>query len=402
MAIGPGSRVGPYEIIAPIGEGGMGKVWRAHHIELERDDALKVLPEAFAADPERVARFQREARVLALLNHPNIAHVHGVESADGLKALVMELVEGPTLADRIAQGPLPLDETLPIARQIAEALEGAHEQGIIHRDLKPANIKVREDGTVKVLDFGLAKLVEAGGPVGGMGPVGADGFSQSPTIRSPVMTGVGMLLGTAAYMSPEQARGKTVDKRADIWAFGCVLYEMLTGKRAFDEEDVSLTLSKVLQREPDLEALPRDSPARIRRTLELCLKKDLRQRAADIHDVRLALEGAFETAPAAGAASMRPTGMWRAAAVPVAALVVGAAAAGTAMWFATRPASRRQEHDSRGCDTRWVRQSCHHARWLAHPVSGRGAARGARPGSGRSYGPHQSEPAAGSIGVRLA
>src|SRR5262245_56422603 len=223
MSRGPGTRLGPYEIAALIGEGGMGRVWRAHHAALNRDDALKVLPEAFASDPDRLARFRREAQVLASLNHPNIAHVYGLEQADGLQALVMELVEGPTLAERIAQGPLPIDEALHTAKQITEALEAAHDQGIIHRDLKPANIKLRPDGTVKVLDFGLAKAL---GPVADS-PAAA---TMSPTITSPaMMTGVGVLLGTAAYMSPEQARGKAVDKRADIWAFGCVLFEMLTG-----------------------------------------------------------------------------------------------------------------------------------------------------------------------------
>src|SRR6185503_440999 len=237
MPIGLGSRIGPYEITALIGEGGMGKVWRAHHTGLKRDDALKVLPDAFASDPDRLARFQREAQVLASLNHPNIAHVHGLEQADGVQALVMELVEGPTLADRIAQGPIPVDEALPIAKQIAEALEAAHEQGIIHRDLKAANIKVRSDGAVKVLDFGLAKTLE---PVSGT-PIDA---TASPTITSPaMMTNVGVILGTAAYMSPEQARGKAVDRRSDIWAFGCVLYEMLTGQRAFDGEDIAVTLA---------------------------------------------------------------------------------------------------------------------------------------------------------------
>ena len=208
MPIGAGSRLGPYEVTALIGEGGMGKVWRAHHTALKRDDALKVLPDAFASAPERLARFRREAQVLASLNHPNIAHVHGLEQSDGVQALVMELVEGPTLADRIAQGPIPVDEALVIAKQIAEALEATHEQGIIHRDLKPANINLRPEGTVKVLDFGLAKALE---PASG---THLDA-TASPTITSPaMMTGVGMLLGTAAYMSPEQARGKPVDKRS--------------------------------------------------------------------------------------------------------------------------------------------------------------------------------------------
>src|SRR5687767_4114874 len=207
MAIGPGSRIGPYEVTALIGQGGMGKVWRAHHTALKRDDALKVLPDAFASDPERLARFRREAQVLASLNHPNIAHVYGLEQSDGVQALVMELVEGPTLADRIAQEPIPVDEALPIAKQIAEALEAAHERGIIHRDLKPANIKVRADGTVKVLDFGLARAMD---------PIrSAPNVSQSPTITTPAMTHAGMILGTAAYMSPEQAKGRAVDKRSD-------------------------------------------------------------------------------------------------------------------------------------------------------------------------------------------
>jgi serine/threonine protein kinase len=227
--IGPGARLGPFEIQSAIGAGGMGEVYRATDTNLKRAVAIKVLPESVATDRDRLARFQREAEVLASLNHPNVAAVYGLERSDGVTALVMELVEGPTLADRITQGAVPLDEALPIAKQIAEALEAAHEKGIIHRDLKPANIKVRPDGTVKVLDFGLAKALEA--------PSTAISATQSPTITSPaMMTGVGVLLGTAAYMSPEQARGKAVDKRSDVWAFGCVLYEMLTGHRAFDGE----------------------------------------------------------------------------------------------------------------------------------------------------------------------
>jgi serine/threonine protein kinase len=203
----------------------MGEVWRAHHTALKRDDALKVLPDAFVSDAERLARFQREAQVLASLNHPNIAHVYGLEQSNGVQALVMELVEGPTLADRIAQGPIPVDEALPIARQIAEALEAAHEQGIIHRDLKPANIKVRPDGTVKVLDFGLAKATEGAGAAGE--PESAETLAgeltQAPTITSPAMTQLGVILGTAAYMSPEQAKGRPANKRSDLWSFGCVL-----------------------------------------------------------------------------------------------------------------------------------------------------------------------------------
>ena len=221
MALAVGTRLGPYQVTAQIGMGGMGEVYRATDTNLKRQVAIKVLPALLAGDAERLARFQREAEVLACLNHPNIAAIYGLEDADGVKALVMELVEGEDLSQRIARGAIPIEEALPIAKQIAEALEAAHEQGIIHRDLKPANIKVRPDGTVKVLDFGLAKAME---PVGAMSP----SASQARTVTSPaMMTGVGVILGTAAYMSPEQARGKTVDKRADIWAFGAVLFEIL-------------------------------------------------------------------------------------------------------------------------------------------------------------------------------
>ena len=236
MTLAAGARLGPYEITAQIGVGGMGEVYQATDTNLKRSVAIKVLPESVAGDAERLARFQREAEVLASLNHPNIAQIHGLEKSAGTIALVMELVEGPTLADRIAQGAIPVDEALLIAKQIAEALEAAHEQGIIHRDLKPANVKVRPDGTVKVLDFGLAKAME---PTGAMSP----GLSQAPTITTPAMTQAGMILGTAAYMSPEQAKGKPVDKRADVWAFGAVLYEMLTGRRAFQGDGVSETLA---------------------------------------------------------------------------------------------------------------------------------------------------------------
>src|ERR1700704_2094971 len=227
MPLSAGARLGPYEILSAIGAGGMGEVYRARDTKLNRDVALKILPDAFASDPDRLARFTREAQTLAALNHPHIAHIHGLEEAGGVRALVMELVEGEDLAERIARGPMPLDEALPIARQIADALEAAHEQGIIHRDLKPANIKVRPDGTVKVLDFGLAKALEATGAM-------SSSASMSPTITTPAMTQAGMILGTAAYMAPEQAKGREADKRSDIWAFGCVLYEMLTGKRVFE------------------------------------------------------------------------------------------------------------------------------------------------------------------------
>ena len=269
----------------------MGKVWRARHTALKRDDALKVLPDAFASDPDRLARFEREAQVLASLNHPNIARVYGLEQADGVQALVMELVEGETLADRIARGPIPLDEALPIAKQIAEALEAAHEQGIIHRDLKPGNVKVRPDGTVKVLDFGLAKLAESSGS-------STSDASLSPTITSPaMMTGVGVLLGTAAYMSPEQAKGRPANKRSDIWSLGCVLYELLTGRRAFGGEEISETLAEVIRGEPDWKALPAATPAAVRRLLRRCFIKDPKKRLSDAGVVRLEIEEALATEP---------------------------------------------------------------------------------------------------------
>jgi len=244
MALTPGTRLGVYEITAPLGEGGMGQVWRATDTTLGRQVAIKLLPDAFASDPERLARFEREARTLASLNHPHIAAIYGFEKSSGLHALAMELVEGEDLSQRIARGAIPIDDALPIARQIAEALEAAHEQGIVHRDLKPANIKVRADGTVKVLDFGLAKALQDPKTSGPQDLVNA------PTITTPAMTQAGMILGTAAYMAPEQARGKPVDRRADIWAFGVVLFEMLTGTRAFDGEDTTEVLGAVVRLEP--------------------------------------------------------------------------------------------------------------------------------------------------------
>jgi serine/threonine protein kinase/Tol biopolymer transport system component len=290
LALTPGTHLGPYEITTQIGVGGMGEVYRATDTSLKRQVAIKVLPESLAADPDRLARFQREAEVLAALNHPNIAHIHGLERSAGTVALVMELVEGDDLSQRIARGAIPLDEALPIAKQIAEALEAAHEQGIIHRDLKPANVKVRADGTVKVLDFGLAKAME---PAAGVSPSN----SMSPTLTTPaMMTGVGMILGTAAYMSPEQARGKTVDRRADIWAFGAVFYEMLTGTRAFEGEDIADTLGNVMKVEPSWDRCPASIPAHVVQVMRACLQKNPRQRIDSAQDVRLALEGAFEAA----------------------------------------------------------------------------------------------------------
>ena len=329
MPLSPGTRLGPYAVTAKIGEGGMGEVYQARDTKLDRDVALKVLPAAFTSDPDRLARFEREAKVLASLNHPNIAAIHGLEEAEGVRALVLELVEGPTLAERIAQGPIPLDEALPIATQIADALEAAHEQGVIHRDLKPANIKVRDDGTVKVLDFGLAKALEAE-------PSGDP--SQSPTLTA-AATQMGVILGTAAYMSPEQAKGKVVDKRADVWAFGAVLYEMLTGTRAFVGADVSDTLAAVLRADVDLEALPQATPARLRQVVSVCLQKEARQRLGDIAAVRLAMGGAFETTVTA---PTEPAGtptlqLWQRPVVALGIVVFAVVIAGLAGWSLTRP-----------------------------------------------------------------
>ena len=283
MNLSPGSRLGHYDIVAELGEGGMGAVYRARDSKLNRDVAIKVLLASVADDADRLARFGREAQVLASLNHPNIAAIYGVEEG----ALVMELVEGPTLADRLATGALPLDEALAIARQIAEALLAAHEAGIVHRDLKPANIKVRDDGTVKVLDFGLAKALDQGS---GIGDRGSGGAANSPTITTPAMTQAGMILGTAAYMAPEQARGRAVDRRADIWAFGVVLFEMLTGRRAFEGDDISITLAAVLKDEVAWKALPADLPTPLRRLLRRCLEKDPRRRLSSIGDARLEMD----------------------------------------------------------------------------------------------------------------
>ena len=275
-------------MVALLGAGGMGEVYRARDTKLNRDVAIKVVLPAVANDPDRLARFSREAQLLASLNHPNIAAIYGLEEGVEVRALVMELVEGPTLADQIARGPIPLADALAIARQIAEALEAAHEQGIVHRDLKPANIKVRPDGTVKVLDFGLAKAIETGS---GLRAPGSDAMN-SPTL-SIHATEAGLILGTAAYMSPEQARGKAVDKRTDIWAFGCVLYEMLTGRRPFAGDDVSDVLASVLAREPDLAALPASTPLSIRRLVRRCLQKDRNERLRDIGDAQIEIRDAL-------------------------------------------------------------------------------------------------------------
>ncbi|MGA9883922.1 MAG: protein kinase [Candidatus Acidiferrales bacterium] len=324
MSLATGTKLGTYEILSPIGAGGMGEVYRARDAKLGRDVALKVLPEAFARDSERMARFQREAKLLASLNHPNIAAIYGFEDSGATHALVMELVEGPTLADRTKSGPIPIDEALRIAKQICDALEYAHERGIVHRDLKPANVKVTPDDAVKVLDFGLAKAIE--------GDASSMDMANSPTI-SRLATQAGVILGTAAYMSPEQAKGRSVDRLADIWAFGCVLYEMLTGEMAFRGESVTDTLAAVIKEEPDWSQLPAATPMRVRVLLQRCLQKDPKQRLQAIGDARISLDEVLAGAPEASFAAAAPARVpaWRralpwalfgATAVALAALVV--------------------------------------------------------------------------------
>ena len=276
-----GTTIAHYKITEKIGQGGMGEVYRATDTKLNRDVALKVLPEAFAQDQQRMARFSREAQVLASLNHPNIASIYGLEESDGKQALVLELVEGEDLAERLKRGAIPLEESLKIALQMAEALEAAHEKGIIHRDLKPANVKITPEGVVKVLDFGLAKALEE--------EVVPEDISQSPTI-SQLATKAGIILGTAAYMSPEQARGKQVDRRTDIWAFGAVLYEMLAGQRAFGGQDASEILASVIKVDIDWSRLPKNSPRVVSRWLRRCLEADLKRRLQHIGDFRIELE----------------------------------------------------------------------------------------------------------------
>ena len=338
MTLTNGHRIGSYEVLGPLGAGGMGEVYRARDTRLNREVALKVLPDIFSGDSDRRGRFEREAQLLAALNHPHIAHVYGVEeSAGGIPALVMELVDGPTLADRIADGPLAVDEALVVAGQIAEALEAAHDKGVIHRDLKPANVKLTADGAVKVLDFGLAKLIE---PAGAAGTSASNPMTLSPTL-SVQATYAGVLLGTAAYMSPEQARGRTVDHRADVWAFGCVLYEMLTAARPFEGEDLAETIGAVIHKAVDWSRLPPNTPAAVRMTLERCLEKDPKRRIRDIGDVRLALSGAFVTpaAPIVSAPGRRSRLLMLGGVAG--AVVVGAMAAGLVVWTVTRPPAPR-------------------------------------------------------------
>ena len=331
MSIGAGDRLGVYEVIAYLGAGGMGEVYRARDTKLGRDVAIKILPDALSKDHDRLARFEREAKLLATLSHPRIAVVYGLDEHEGTQFLAMELVEGQTLERKIEASPLPTEEALRLAVQIAEALDAAHEKGVIHRDLKPANIMVTDDGRVKVLDFGLAKTF------------GADPSETSAHALSTAMTQHGLVLGTAAYMSPEQARGWRVDKRADIWAFGCVVYEMLTGRPPFGAEDSPSILARVLERGPDIDSLPPSVPTAVRRTIELCLQKDVDKRMRDIGDVRLALEGAFDVAVAPTATS--PRTLRRHLAATTGALVLGAGVAGLTAWVrwpasAPRPVNR--------------------------------------------------------------
>ena len=335
MPLAAGTKLGPYEISSPLGAGGMGEVYLAQDTRLGRCVAVKILPDKFSCDAQRMARFDREAKVLASLNHPNIAAIYGLEVANGVRALVMELVEGQALSDRIKHGPLPLDDALLIAKQIAQALEYAHERSIIHRDLKPSNVKITPNGEAKVLDFGLAKALEADSSAADMTT------STSPTL-SQAATQAGMLLGTAAYMSPEQARGKKVDRRADIWAFGVVLYEMLTGKPVFLEETTSDTLAAVIRGEPDWNALPGNVPRSIVRLLRRCLTKDPNQRLRDIGEARIAIDGVISGIPEETSAPLAATteAPWWRRGLPwaVAAIAIAfAVACGTLYWRGMQP-----------------------------------------------------------------
>jgi eukaryotic-like serine/threonine-protein kinase len=326
MPLTSGSRIGAYDIVGSIGAGGMGEVYRARDAKLNRDVAIKVLPELFARDPERLSRFEREAQALAALNHPAIAQIFGVVDLPGNAgghALVMEFVEGEDLAQRISRGAIPIDDALALAKQIASALEAAHERGIVHRDLKPANVKVTPDGTVKVLDFGLAKMADPADAV----------ISNSPTFTSPA-TAAGVIIGTAAYMAPEQARGKAVDRRADIWAFGCLVYEMLTGRHAFGGDTVTDTLSAIVSREPDLTALPAGTPPAVRRLIARCLEKDPRKRLQAIGEARIVLDDTSAPEPVTPA---RASGIPPIAAGGLA--IAGAVLGAFGIWLATRPAS---------------------------------------------------------------
>ena len=326
-----GSQLHSYKILSLLGAGGMGEVYRARDMKLEREVAIKVLPAEFTQDPERLARFQQEAKLLASLNHPNIAAIHGLEESDGIRFLVLELVEGKTLAERVAKRPLPVEEALEVCRQMAEGVEAAHEKGVIHRDLKPANVKVTPEGKVKILDFGLSKAFKGETPV--------TDISQSPTLIDE-MTRAGVILGTAAYMSPEQARGKPVDKRADIFAFGCVLYELLTGKKAFEGETITETLGAIIHKEPDWEGLPSNSPSLVRFLLNRCLQKDVSRRLQHIDGARILIEEALtgETTASAMGLTAAPAPGWKRV-MTVALVVVAVITTGISIWSLMKPAS---------------------------------------------------------------
>jgi len=328
-----GKTLSHYKIIEKIGQGGMGVVYRAEDTNLSREVAIKVLPEQFTKDPQRLARFEREAKLLASLNHPNIAAIYGLEEADGVRFLALELVEGETLAERVAKGPVPVKEALEVCRQIAEGVEAAHEKGVIHRDLKPANVKVTPEGKVKILDFGLAKAFEGEAPV--------TDISQSPTLTEE-MTRAGVILGTAAYMSPEQARGEEVDKRTDIFAFGCVLYELLTGRKAFGGKTVTDTLAKVLEGVPDWKAVSSDTPSKILDLLQRCLEKDSDERLPHIAEARIQLKRALKepASPTDVASAVQPLQQRWTLGVAV---VVGAVVAGLAVWLLIQPSPPAQQ-----------------------------------------------------------
>ncbi|MDA2935362.1 serine/threonine protein kinase [Acidobacteria bacterium AH-259-D05] len=326
-----GTTLSHYKVLEKIGQGGMGEVYRAEDTNLSREVAIKVLPEQFTQDPQRLARFEREAKLLASLNHPNIAAIHSFEHADDIHFLVLELVPGETLAERVAKGPLPVEDALEVCRQIAEGVEAAHEKGVIHRDLKPANVKVTPEGKVKILDFGLAKAFEGETPV--------TDISQSPTLTEE-MTRAGVILGTAAYMSPEQARGKPVDKRADIFAFGCVLYELLTGKRAFQGETITETLGAIIHKEPDWERLPETTPGIIRSLLRRCLQKDPYDRLQHIGETRIEIKEALVVSPRETqehVGERLPHRATRAALWGLLGVMVGALATGVVFWSLVRP-----------------------------------------------------------------
>jgi Tol biopolymer transport system component/tRNA A-37 threonylcarbamoyl transferase component Bud32 len=336
MPLSAGNKLGPYEILAPIGAGGMGEVYKARDGRLKRDVAIKVLPAALARNPERMARFEREARLLASLDHPNIGALYGLEESGGMRALVLALIEGPTLADRIAAGPVPPEEAIPIAQQMAEALEYAHDRGVIHRDLKPANVKITPEGIVKVLDFGLAKALTGEGDAAPAVPAGSAALSPTLTLGA---TEAGMILGTAAYMAPEQAKGKTVDRRADIWAFGVVLFEMLTGEPLFTGDTAAEIMASAIKEEPNLDRLPATTPRAIRRLIERCLNKDPKQRLQAIGEARLVLNGPMEEAAVAASAPSRAR--FGVAAGVAAGVLTIALAAVSLIHFREQPAERQ-------------------------------------------------------------